>query len=113
MKFQVEHFEDVSVVTVNIKRATLIDAPEFKKVMNEEIDDGYKKLIVDLYACEFVDSTFLGSLVVFLKKLSPEGGDLKLIGFQPAVHSMFELTRMYRIFEAFSEKTEAIKSFKE
>lgn len=112
MKFQVEHFDDVTVVTVNVKRATLVDAPEFKKVMNNEIEEGKKNIIVDLFTCEFVDSTFLGSLVVFLKKLSPAGGDLKLIGFQPAVHSMFELTRMYRIFEAFSDKVEAINSFK-
>ena len=65
--------------------------------MNKEIEAGKKNMVVDLYACEFVDSTFLGSLVVFLKKLSPAGGDLKLIGFQPAVHSMFELTRIFHI----------------
>jgi len=36
---------------------------------------------------------------------------LRLVGFQPAVHSMFELTRMYRVFESFKSKEEAITSF--
>jgi anti-anti-sigma factor len=69
-------------------------------------------LIVDLSQCEFIDSTFLGALVVTLKKITQQSGDLKLVGFQPAVQSMFELTRMYRIFEAFTNKNEAINSFK-
>ena len=61
--------------------------------------------------CEFIDSTFLGALVVSLKKITALSGDLRLVGFQPAVHSMFELTRMYRVFESFKTKDEAIRSF--
>jgi anti-anti-sigma factor len=72
---------------------------------------GWRKIIVDLSECEFIDSTFLGALVVSLKKVTGLGGDLRLVGFQPAVHSMFELTRMYRVFESFKTKDEALKSF--
>ena len=68
--------------------------------------------MVDLSTCEFIDSTFLGSLVVSLKKLTGLGGDLRLVGFQPAVHSMFELTRMYRVFESFKSADDAVQSFK-
>jgi len=35
-----------------------------------------------------------------------------LVGFQPAVHSMFELTRMYRVFESFKSADDAVQSFK-
>jgi anti-anti-sigma regulatory factor len=33
------------------------------------------------------------------------------VGFQPSVHSMFELTRMYRVFESYKTKEEAVQSF--
>jgi anti-anti-sigma factor len=111
MEFFREQTNDVVVITVNIKRATMADAEEFKETLVNEIQRGIKKIVVDLSTCEFIDSTFLGGLVVSLKKLTALDGDLRLVGFQPAVHSMFELTRMYRVFESFKAKEDAIKSF--
>ncbi|HMN24863.1 MAG: STAS domain-containing protein [Ignavibacteriaceae bacterium] len=112
MEFFRQDLDDVIVLTVNLKRATLVEAEEFKQVLVNEIQRGFKKIVVDLSTCEFIDSTFLGSLVVSLKKLTGLGGDLRLVGFQPAVHSMFELTRMYRVFESFKSSDEAVQSFK-
>ena len=112
MEFFREEIEEVIVISVNLKRATLVEAEEFKEVLIADIQRGFKKIVVDLSNCEFIDSTFLGSLVVSLKKLTGLGGDLRLVGFQPAVHSMFELTRMYRVFESFKSTQEAIQSFR-
>ncbi len=112
MEFFREEIEEIIVISVNLRRATLVEAEEFKDVLVNDIQRGFKKIVVDLSACEFIDSTFLGSLVVSLKKLTGLGGDLRLVGFQPAVHSMFELTRMYRVFESFKSTQEAIQSFK-
>jgi anti-anti-sigma factor len=112
MEFSRQDIDDVIVLTVNLKRATLVEAEEFKQALVNEIQKGFKKIVVDLSTCEFIDSTFLGSLVVSLKKLTGLGGDLRLVGFQPAVHSMFELTRMYRVFESFKSTDEAVQSFK-
>ena len=112
MFFIKEEHNDVIVEVVDLNRATLSEADEFKQRLTDNIENGYKKIIVDLTDCEFIDSTFLGALVISLKKVISLGGDLRLVGFQPAVHSMFELTRMYRVFETFNTKEEAIISFK-
>lgn len=111
MDFTKEVIGEVSLFKVNISRATMNEAEEFKFILSEEIGEGRKNLVVDLSDCEYIDSTFLGSLVVTLKKVTTQGGDLRLIGFKPAVRSMFELTRMYRVFETFESKDEAVKSF--
>ncbi len=112
MFFIKEEHNDVIVEVVDLSRATLSEADEFKQRLIENIENGYKKIVVDLTDCEFIDSTFLGALVISLKKVTSLGGDLRLVGFQPAVHSMFELTRMYRVFETFNSKEDAILSFK-
>jgi anti-anti-sigma factor len=111
MDFIKENYGEVIVQVVDLTRATMREADEFKRVLGEDIEKGYKKLIVDLSVCEFIDSTFLGALVVSLKKITNLGGDLRLVGFQPAVHSMFELTRMNRVFDSYKSKEEAVKSF--
>lgn len=112
MDFTKEIIGDIMIEVVNLTRATLKEAEEFKLLLSQDIESGWKKIIVDLSDCEFIDSTFLGALVVSLKKATSLGGDLKLVGFQPAVHSMFELTRMYRVFEAFPNREEALDSFR-
>lgn len=112
MDFIKEQYGDILVEVVNLTRATLKEAEEFKLTLTQDIEEGRKKIVVDISQCEFIDSTFLGALVVSLKKINGLGGDLRLIGFQPAVHSMFELTRMYRVFQSFKTKEEAIESFK-
>ena len=111
MEFIREKSGSVVLQIVNLERATLKEADNFKKLLIKDIDEDARQLVVDLSACEFIDSTFLGSLVVALKKVTSLGGDLKLVGLQPAVHAMFELTRMFRVFETFPTKEEAIKSY--
>ncbi len=111
MDFIREEHGTVLVEKVNLTRATLKEAEEFKSHLVSDIKDGWQKIVVDLSECEFIDSTFLGALVVSLKKVTSMGGDVKLVGFQPAVNSMFELTRMYRVFESFHSLDEAVKSY--
>jgi anti-anti-sigma factor len=111
MDFFQEKHGVILVEVVNLTRATLKEAEEFKQILLKDIELGWRKIVVDLTDCEFVDSTFLGSLVVSLKRITGLGGDLKLVGFQSAVESMFQLTRLYRVFETFPTRDEAVKSF--
>ncbi len=108
-----EKIGDVIVEIVDLDRATLKEANEFKAKLIENIDKGFNKIVVDLSQCEFVDSTFLGVLVNGLKKVVKIDGDLRLVGFKPAVQSMFELTRMFRVFQSFESVSEAVSSFDE
>jgi anti-anti-sigma factor len=111
MDFIQEKHGVVIVEVVSISRATMKEADEFKQILLKDIELGWRKIVVDLRECEFIDSTFLGALVVSLKRITGLGGDLKLVGFQEEVNTMFQLTRMYRVFETFPTKEEAIKSF--
>lgn len=106
-----ERIGDVIVEIVNVERASVKEADELKAKLIDAIDDGYKKIIIDLSECDFVDSSFLGVLVNSLKKVVKLEGDLKLVGFRPAVRAMFELTRLFRVFESFSNLQEAVKSY--
>jgi anti-anti-sigma factor len=111
MDYLQEVYEDVVVQYVDLTRATLKEADEFKYTLTKNIEQGYRKIVVDLSQCEFIDSTFLGALVVSLKKVTSLGGDLRLVGFHPSVHAMLELTRMHRVFESFPTKEAAVKSY--
>ena len=106
-----ERIGDVIVEIINVERASVSEANELKGRLSNAIDEGFKNIIVDLTECDFVDSSFLGVLVNSLKKVVKLEGDLKLVGFRPAVRSMFELTRLFRVFETFTNLQEAVKSY--
>ncbi len=106
-----EKYDDVYVITVAMDRATVSEADEFKETITKKIESGFDKIVVDLSEVEFIDSSFLGVLVTTLKRVVAKDGDLKLVGFQPAVRSMFELTRMFRVFDTFERVDQAVASF--
>ena len=96
---------------VHLSRATKENAEEFKKILLNDIEKGFSKIIVDLSACMFMDSTFLSSLVIALKSLSKTGGGLKLVASHPDTLAILELTGMVKVFEIFKSKEDALKSF--
>lgn len=111
MEIQEERFNDILVESVNFDRATIGEANLLKEKITRAIEEGYNKIIIDISSCEYIDSTFLGVLVMALKRVARENGDVRLVGFKPAVHAMFELTRMFRVFQTYSNLPKAIKSF--
>ena len=76
-------------------------------------EEGKRNLVIDLQAVRFVDSSGLGALVSGFKNASSRNGNLKLAGLQLQVKSMFELTRLHRVFEIYTDSGEALASFQQ
>ena len=102
---------DVLVEIVDLKRATAMECDEFREVLLTDIKNGWKKIVVDLSKCLFIDSTFLGSLVIAQKTLNKINGDLRISGAKVDLHTILELTGTSRIFQLFQNKDEAVSSF--
>ncbi len=111
MCFAVDKSEDLLKIVLENKRATVDISESFKEQLTSEIELGNSKVIVDLAEVEYVDSSFLGALVAGLKRATMKNGDLKLAGLQPPVRAMFDLTRLYKIFDIYDSMDEAKKSF--
>lgn len=55
-------------------RANFASSPDFKTLLNELIQKGFQRFIIDLGECVLMDSTFLGVLSGFGMKLNSIGG---------------------------------------
>ncbi len=102
---------DVAIIKVNTARATIEKVPEYKTIIQEVLDENYSKIIVDLSACDFIDSTFLGSLVMTQKKLRTLGQEVRLITIKDSLSAIFVITSMEKIFKQFSSVENALESF--
>lgn len=101
------------VEKVNLTRATIKEAQEFKLLLEEDILRGHTIIIVDLSECEFMDSTFIGVLVVTFKKLLKLGGSLKIVKPGLFANSILNYTGSIEVFEIFDTLKEALDSIKE
>lgn len=103
--------DKILIIDVNIPRTSIYLANDFKDLIFRAIEDGEKYIVVDFTKCDFVDSTFLGVLVVSYKKLIPLGGNIHIAVNNPNIITSISMTRMDKIFKIFSDVTEAIESF--
>ena len=98
------------IIFVREERLDAHNSEELKAEMNRLFAAGSKELIVDLKDVRFIDSSGLGVLVSGFKNASTRQGSLKLSSLQTQVKSMFELTRLHRVFDIFQTVDEALDS---
>jgi len=105
------HDEEVDAETHVIELGGEVDlytAPEFKERMVKVIEDGKKRVIVDLSSATFIDSTTLGVLVGGVKRLRPAGGSLALVCSDQNICKIFEITGLDRVFPIHATREEAL-----
>jgi anti-sigma B factor antagonist len=95
------------VVKILAARLDAESAPEIKRRIADWIRSGHRRLVLDVADVEFIDSSGLHTLVFALKQLGSDQ-DLAISGPRDAVLNMFKLTRLYQIFNIFSDSHEAI-----
>jgi anti-anti-sigma factor len=116
MRVVAEDFEklqiyDVVVEVVNLTRATYREAAQLKKILDNDIENKIRKIVVDLSQCEFIDSTFLGVLVLSLKASAKIGGDIRLVKPAEVAKSLMEKAGTLNVFNIYSSLDDAVQSF--
>lgn len=98
--------DDPQVVRVEEARIDAAVAIQFKDAMRATLRPGASRVILDLEAVDFIDSSGLGAIVAAMKALEP-GQRLDLAGLTPMVEKVFRLTRMDTIFALYPTLVEA------
>lgn len=86
-------------------------ALQLKEEIAALVDDGVIQIIANLTQVDFVDSSGLAALVSGMRKTREEGGNFKLVGVQPMVMQVFELTALDRVFDFHPDEEAAAASF--
>ncbi len=84
------------------------EAPRVITLLQEALDAGQARVVVNLKAVHFVDSTGLSVLVRVMKQSRQRQGDVRICGLQQPVRIIFELTRMDHVFALFDTEEQAI-----
>ncbi len=111
--FEKIYVDGVFVIVVNLCRSTINEASAFRKMVEEEINSGHTNLVIDLSRCDFIDSTFLGAIILALKLTKEKGYELKVVEPANIGEDIFTTRNFSRLFEFYKTRKDAIKSFED
>ena len=86
-------------------------SPQMKKSFDKLVQTKSGKVIINLQKVEYIDSSGLATLVEILKNFKNFGGKLKLCNLSNKVKSLFEITKLEKLFDITDTEEEALKAF--
>ena len=102
---------DVIVIDLD-GRITLGDGSALlRDLIRENLTKGHTKLLLNLAAISYLDSTGLGELVSGYRLVKSNGGELKLLKLNKKVSDLLQVTKLYAVFDIHNDESQAVASF--
>jgi anti-sigma B factor antagonist len=89
-------------------RLNMVAVPRLRAAIESAVEQGQPRLVVDLSATTFIDSSGLGALVAGLKRARQAGGDLRIAGGGEQVHMVLGLTNLDRVLRPHERVEDAL-----
>ena len=103
---------DVTILDIE-GRIVLQDGVDLlRNTVDRLVGEGRVKLVVNLQAAPYIDSTALGELIRGYTTVIRRNGGFRLLNLMPRVRELLALTRLLAVFESFEEESAAISSFR-
>jgi anti-sigma B factor antagonist len=100
--------DGVAIFQVN-GEINITTSPDLRKLFEKEQK---KKIVIDFEKVTYIDSSGLATLVEVLKKTKTQGGTLGLAAMSDKVKSLFEITKLDKLFSIFSNQSDAVNGVK-
>ena len=100
------------VVIVPKGNLDMASAAQMRQKLQDHLNAGEARLVVDLREVAYIDSAGLGEVVRAMKRAREAGGDLRLCGLSDDVLRLFELTGLNEAIAVYATREDAVASWK-
>ena len=110
---QIEERASGDVIIPDLKgKLTIGEGDELlKDKINSLIQQGHRKLLMNLEGVPYVDSAGLGEIVRTYTTVSRQGGSLKLLNLTKRIEDLLAITKLLTVFDTYDSEQEALDSF--
>ncbi len=98
---------DVMVVDL-AGRLWILDLP-LRDRMNELINEGHRRFVLNLAGVQYVDSSGLGQLISIWTSIRNKNGHMTILNPTKRVLKLFDITRLNTIFTILEDESEAVE----
>ncbi len=110
--FEKKCIDEICTVRINLQKATLSVTEKFREFFLDLLKTETKKIIVDFKKCEYVNSTFLGTLVACFKIAETKGATLKIVVNTKLNFIFCDIAHLHQLFSIYNNIDEAIFDYK-
>jgi len=83
----------------------------FKDKIHSLVNQGHKKILVNMANVTHVDSAGLGELVGAYTTVTKAGGSMKLVNLTKRLTDLLSITKLLTVFDTFDSEQDALKQF--
>jgi anti-sigma B factor antagonist len=108
-------YRDAGPVTVldMSGRITLGDGSALlRKTLRELLEQKRSRILLNLADVDYIDSSGIGELVSGYTSVKNRGGELKLLHLTKKVHDLLQITKLFTVFDVYSDEQIAVRSFR-
>ena len=110
MAVKIENKNGMTVCVVE-GEVDINSSPAIKKAFDKIISSKAPKVVINLSKVTYVDSSGLATFVEILKNMKTYGGRMRLTNLSVKIKSLFEITKLEKLFEIMASEEEAISTF--
>lgn len=97
---EVKKQDDQNAVVFLGERVNIMNSPELKQKLQALYDEGVQKITVDFTGTKMIDSSCLGKLLMFQKRLKDRGGELRISNVtSDYISKMFDIIQLYKVID--------------
>ena len=111
MKIEMRKAGKVQIVDLCGDIATGRGNQPVQDTVQDLLDKGEKRIVLNLKQVRWIDSGGLGLLIVLKKRSTLAGADVKLLMPSKKVHDLFTMVRLNEIYEILDSELDAVGSF--
>lgn len=111
MEIEEKNVDDVEVLSLK-GRLDAYSSNQVEQSLNELIDKGEKKIVVNFNDVDYISSSGLRVMLAALKRLKKVQGDIKLASLKPYVEEVFEIAGFTQLFNIYASEEDAVTDFK-
>jgi anti-sigma B factor antagonist len=87
------------------------ETDEVRSAVADFVEQGNKKLIIDLSKVTYLNSTAIGVLVSAHTTYTRNKGHVKLCGINKNINNIFVITKLTMVFDVVETREDAVKGF--
>jgi anti-sigma B factor antagonist len=102
---------DVTILDLSGKITIGEGSVQLREAVRNLLDQGKKKILLNLGDVSYVDSSGIGELVSSYTTTNNAGGQLKLLNLTKKIKDLLMITKLLTVFQTYDNETEAVASF--
>ena len=108
MKINTRTVGDVKVLDCNGKITIGDGTMVVRKAVNQLLEGGAKKIVLNLGDVDYIDSSGIGELVSTFVSVSNHGGELRLLNLTKKIQGLLAITKLLTVFKVFDNEQAAV-----